>query len=173
MSENPMRNVVLEKVTLNMGAGEAGPRLEKSKALLEKISEKKVVITRTKKRTTFGGAKGKSIGVKVTIRGQLAVELLQKLIRSFDSKLLESQFDNSGNFSFGVAEYINIPGVKYDPDIGILGMDVCVTLRRAGFRISKRMVRPKKIGKTHKITREEAMEWARKTLKAEIVKKIE
>ncbi len=173
MSENPMREIRLDKVTINLGAGESGPQLEKSKALLEKISQKKVVTTMTKKRTTFGMAKKKPIGVKVTLRGKPAMELLSQLLRSFENKIKESCFDNSGNFSFGVAEYINIPGIKYDPDIGILGMDVCVTLHRGGYRIKRRMLSPKKIGKNHKIKREEAMEWARKTLKAEIVKRFE
>ncbi len=173
MSNNPMRNIRMDKLTINMGAGESGPRFERCKALLEKISQKKVVTTITKKRTTFGVAKNKPIGVKVTLRGRPAQELLSQLLRSSDNKLKESNFDSSGNFSFGIAEYINIPGIKYDPDIGILGMDVCVSLARPGFRVARRMIRPRKIGKNHKITREEAMEWARKTLKVEIVKKVE
>ena len=130
-------------------------------------------VTKTHKRSTFGVAKKKPIGVKVTLRGRSAHELLLNFLRSRDNKLLESMFDTSGNFSFGIAEYINIPGIKYDPDIGIMGMDVCVTLSRPGFRIAKRMIKPKKIGKKHRISKEEAIGWAEKTLKVEVVKRIE
>jgi large subunit ribosomal protein L5 len=167
---NPMRRVRLEKITLNIGAGEPGPKLEKAQAILKKISGKKVVVTKTHKRTTFGGAKGRAIGAKVTIRGKKAAELLNTLLQAGEKKLKPSQFDDNGNFSFGIAEYINIPGVKYDPDIGIMGLDVAVTLERPGFRIKKRKIKPKKVGKHHKITKEDAMEWAQKELGVKITK---
>jgi len=163
---NPMREVRLEKVTINLGAGESGPKLEKAKTILEKITGRKVVITRTRKRTTFGMPKKRPIGVKVTIRGQEALQIVKKLLQAVDNKLRPAQFDRQGNFSFGIAEYINIPGIKYDPDVGILGMDVCVTLERPGFRIKRRAIRKKKIGKKHRITPKEAMEFARQALGA-------
>ncbi|MFQ5647742.1 MAG: 50S ribosomal protein L5 [Candidatus Aenigmatarchaeota archaeon] len=168
MSGNPMREVRLGKVTINIGAGESGPQLEKSKAILEKITGKTVVTTRTRKRTTFGMAKKRPIGVRVTLRGPEAIDIVKKLLQAVDNRLRPGQFDRQGSFSFGVAEYINIPGVKYDPDVGILGMDVCVTLERPGYRIKRRMVRPKKVGKRHRVTPEEAMEFARKVLGAAV-----
>ncbi len=161
---NPMREIRLEKVTINAGAGEAGPKLEKSKAMLEKITGKKVVITRTHKRSTFGVAKDRPIGVKVTLRGNDAMETLKRLLGAIDNKLKTSQFDANGNFSFGIAEYIHVPGMKYDPDIGILGFDVCVTLERPGYRVKKRRYRKGKIGKSHRIKPEESIEWAKKEL---------
>lgn len=166
---NPMREVRLEKVTINMGAGDSGPKLEKSKKIIETITRKKVVITSTKKRSTFGVAKGRQIGVKVTLRGKDAVEFLKKAIHAVEGKLKENQFDSNGNFSFGIHEYINIPGIRYDPDVGILGMDVAVTLERPGYRVKKRKLRPGKVGKSHLVKKEEAMEWARKHIGVEIV----
>lgn len=162
--ENVMRKIRLEKITINIGAGESGPLLDKSKKMLEKISGKKAVKTKTRKRTTFGVPKGKPIGVKVTLRGKAALDVLKNMLKAVENKLKSSQFDANGNFSFGIDEYINIPGVKYDPDIGILGMDVCVTLERPGFRIKKRRIRPKKIGKKHRISKEDAIRWATEEL---------
>lgn len=159
---NKMKEIRVEKVTLNMGAGEPGPKLDKSKTMLEMVSKEKVVITRTRKRTTFGGAKKRPIGVKTTIRGENAKELLKKLLHAVENRLKPSQFDSTGNFSFGVQEYIHIPGIKYDPDIGIMGMDVAVTLERPGYRVKKRMIRSAKIGKNHIITPADAMEWVKK-----------
>ncbi len=170
---NVMRNIRLDKLTINMSAGDAGPKLEKSQKIMEKIVGKKAVVTRTHDRTTFGMAKGMPIGAKATLRGAAAMELLKKLLKARDNKLKPSQFDCTGNFSFGIHEYINIPGVKYDPDVGILGMDVCVTLERPGYRVKKRMIRPARIGSRHRIAREDAMEWAKKELGAILVEKEE
>lgn len=173
MTENPMKAIRLEKLTLNLGVGEAGPGIEKAKALLEKMSQKTVVVTHTHKRTTFGGAKGRPIGVKVTMRGDAAMELLKRLLDAADNRLRPSQFDRNGNFSFGIAEYINIPGLKYDPDIGILGMDVCVTLMRPGFRVSRKRIRPRRVGKPHRITPEESQAWVKRHFKSEITEEEE
>lgn len=165
---NKMREIGIEKLTLNIGAGEPGPKLDKSKMMLEVVTGKHVVITRTKKRTTFGGAKGRPIGAKVTIRGDEAKDMLKKLLHAVENRLKPSQFDSSGNFSFGIKEYIHIPGVKYDPDIGIIGMDVSVTLERPGFRVKKRMIRSGKIGKNHKITPADATDWVKKEFSIEV-----
>lgn len=108
--------------------------------------------------------------MKTTLRGQEAMEFLKKVLQALENRLKDSQFDSSGNFSFGIHEYINIPGIKYDPDVGILGMDVAVTLERPGFRVRKRRLRPGKIGKSHLIKKEEAIEWARKNLGVEVTK---
>ncbi len=158
---NPMRRIILEKVTINMSAGESGPKLESYKKVLEKITGKKVMITKTRKRTTFGPGK-KQIGVKTTFRGKEAADMLKRMLQAVENRLKPGQFDTSGNFSFGVKEYINIPGIEYDPDVGIIGMDVCVTLERPGFRVKKRSRKRSRVGKGHLITKEEAMEFARK-----------
>ncbi len=173
MSDNPMRSIRLGKLTLNIGMGEAGPGIEKAKVLLEKMSQSKVVVTTTHKRTTFGGAKGRPIGVKVTLRGKKAMELLGSMLGAVDSRLKPGQFDRNGNFSFGIEEYIHIPGIKYDPDIGILGMDVCVTLTRPGFRVSMKRLRPGRIGKAHKITPEDAQEWVTREFKVKVTDEVE
>ena len=168
MTENPMRKVRLEKVTLNMGAGESGTVIEKMQNIMKEITGTTIVVTQTRKRNTFGLPKGRPIGAKTTVRGQKAFELVKRLLQAVDNRLKPGQFDSTGNFSFGVAEYINVPGIKYDPDIGIIGFDVCVTLTRAGYRVTKRRLRPAKIGKGHRITREEAMAFAQKELGAKI-----
>ena len=165
---NKMKEIRLEKVTINMGCGEAGPKLEKAKKLLSMLTGKKIVVTKTHKRTTFGGAKKRPIGVKITLRGSDAKAFLDKALKSVEGGLKASQFDVSGNISFGIREYINMPGIKYDPEIGIMGMDVCVTLERAGYRVKRRMIRPSPVGRTHKITREESMEWLKKEFGAQV-----
>jgi large subunit ribosomal protein L5 len=158
---NPMEEVRLEKITLNIGAGEPGAKLDNAKKLLEKITTKKAMITRTHKRTTFGGPKKRPIGVKITLRGNDAKELLKMLLQGVENKITIPQFDSNGNFSFGIKEYIHIPGMKYDPDIGIIGMDVAVTLKRPGYRVKKRKLKRQKLGKKHILTKDDAMKWAK------------
>lgn len=159
---NPMRDIRIAKVTLNIGCGEAGEKLDKAKKLLNILTGKTVVLTATDKRTTFGVPKGRSIGCKITLRGQDATAFLKKALEGAENRLSEKSFDKQGNFSFGVKEHIDLPGVRYDPEIGIYGMDVCVTLERRGYRVSRKKL-PSKIGKTHIITPDEAREWAVKT----------
>jgi large subunit ribosomal protein L5 len=164
-----MKEIRLAKVTLNMCTGAPGPDLENAAKLLEAISGKKVVKTKSKKRSTFGVPKGRDIGVMITLRGAEAKDLLARMLKASENKIKASQFDANGNFSLGIAEYINIPGVEYDPEIGIVGLDVSVTLERPGFRVSRRAYRKQKVGKPHRITPEEAIEWAKKEFGVEVV----
>jgi large subunit ribosomal protein L5 len=93
---------------------------------------------------------------------------LAKAIEAVENKLQKRIFDKQGNFSFGIKEHIDIPGVKYDPDVGIMGMDVCVTLERPGFRVKKKRL-GSKIGKNHLIKPEDAIEWVTKNYKVEVI----
>ena len=156
--ENPMKEVQLEKITLNIGTGGPGDKLEKAMKLLSKISEGKPVITKTKKRIpTWGLRPGLEIGCMITLRGKKAEELLKRLFVGVDNKIPATKFDKSGNFSFGIAEYLHIPKVEYDSTIGIIGLEVAVTLKRRGFRVKRRLIRPARIAKTHQITKAEAI----------------
>ena len=159
--ENPMREIVVEKVTLNVGVGEAGDKLEKAKLLLSRISGTKVVTTHAKKRIPSWNVRvGLAIGVKTTLRGEKAIALLKRLFKAVDDTVNPKQFDDEGNLSFGVDEYIHIPDVKYDPSLGIIELDVCVTLKRkGGFRTKRKSYKNAKIGKSHRITKEEAAEF--------------
>jgi len=168
MIMNPMQNIKIEKITLNIGCGDSGEKLDKAKKLLEVLTSKKIVITTTHNRTTFGMAKGRPIGCKVTLRGKDAEEFLKKALDAVDFKIPKTSFDRQGSFSFGVKEHISIAGVKYDPDIGIFGMDVCVSLERPGFRVKRKKI-SSKIGKKHLIKPEEAIDWAVKNYKVEII----
>ena len=157
--ENPMRTIRVEKVVLNMGCGtKLNP--EHAKTILEMITASKAVITKTKRRTTFNVPKNKAIGCKVTVR-KSAAEFLRRLLEAKDNRLKASSFDSTGNFSFGIKEYIDIPGTDYNPKIGLLGMDVCVSLSRLGYSIKYRKF-PGKLGRKHLITKEEAIGFTKK-----------
>lgn len=164
---NPMRKIELEKVTLNMGCSDDKIKLKKSVKFLESIINQKVKIVKTKKRNTFGMAKGRDTAVKVTLRYEDAKKFLGDALESIDKRLKSKQI-NAGNFSFGVKETIDLPNVKYDPDIGILGLDVCVTLKRSGYRIKYKKIGGSKIGKKHLITKDETISWLKDGFGVEI-----
>lgn len=167
--ENRMQQIRVEKVTLNIGCGDNPDKIEKAKKLLEILTEKKPVVTQSKKRSTFGVAKGKPIGVMVTLRGKPAVEFLRLALKGIENKISHSHFDEWGNFSFGIKEYIDLPKTKYQHDIGILGFDVTVTLERPGYRIKRRRIQERKIPTKHKINRDEAMGWLEKNFEVELI----
>lgn len=152
-----MKEIKVEKITLNIGTGKPGPELEKAMKLLNAITGKKPVETKTKKRIpTWGVRPGLAIGCKVTIRGKEAEELLNRLFKAVDHKVNPRKIDTNGNLAFGIKEYLDIPGVEYDISVGILGLDAAVTLARPGYRVKHRSIKPRAIGNSHRITKEEA-----------------
>lgn len=158
-----MKNVRLEKVTLNIGAGKSTDKLEKGMKLLKIITDKAPVKTVTKKRIPSWNLRpGLPIGCKLTLRKEKAKDVLKRLLAAKDNELEENQFDKEGNIAFGVHEYIDIPGVSYSPEIGVIGLQCCVTLERAGFRIKKRKKAKKKLPLRQKIKKEEAIEFMKK-----------
>ena len=149
-----MKEIRVEKLTLNIGTGKPGPELEKAVKLLSNITGKKPVETVTSKRIpTWGIRPGLKIGCKVTLRGKEAETLLKRLFAAVDNKLSIRKIDNNGNLSFGIKEYLDIPGVEYDLSIGIIGLNAAVTLSRPGYRIKERKLRQKQIGAKHRITK--------------------
>ena len=171
MADNPMREIRVEKVTLNIGAGEAGQKLENAKTLLNRITGRKPITTFAKVRNpTWRIKKGDPIGAKVTVRGKEGEELLRKALEAVDKKIKRSSFDGHGNVSFGIREYIDFPGAKYDPKIGVFGFDVCVTLSRKGKRtIERRRLRARKLGARQHISRDEAMAFMSERFGVELV----
>ena len=158
-----MRKIIVRKVTLNIGTGKPGDELEKALKLLTQITGRKPVKTVSNKRIpTWGLRPGLQIGCKVTLRGKEAIEILKRLLKAKGEELSWENFDDLGNFSFGIHEYLDIPGVKYDPSIGIIGLEVAVTLERPGYSIKKRKVKNRSIGLKHRIRRDDATEFMMK-----------
>ena len=161
---SPMRQVKVAKITLNCGAGKNEALLEKGVKVLTKLSSVKPMKTKTTKRIPGWGLRPNlAIGCKATIRHG-AKELLLKLLKARGDKLQSKQFDAQGNFSFGIAEYIDIPGLEYDPDLKIMGLEVAVSLERPGYRIKRRKVRSQKVGKAHVVSKEDAIAFAQNEL---------
>ena len=164
-----MREIKIEKVILNIGAGKDQSKLDKAVLLLKNISGKNPVKTYTNKRIQEWGLRpGLPIGCKITLRGNEAKEILVRLLDAKDNNLTDSQFDNNGNISFGINEYIDITSVKYEPKIGIMGLQICITLKRPGFRIKRRYLQKRKIPTRHQIKKQEAIDFMKKNFDVKV-----
>ncbi len=164
-----MKQIKVGKVTLNIGTGKDQARLEKGMKLLKSITGINPVKTITNKRIQEWGIRpGLPIGCKITLRKGKAEYLLKRMLEAKGKRLEKSQFDDYGNLSFGINEYIDIPEVKYDLEIGIMGLEICVTLERPGYRIKKRKIMKKKLPLKHQIKKEEAIKFMEDNFKVEI-----
>ena len=170
---NPMREIKVIKVTLNMGVGGEATKLEKCSKLLEGLTGVKATKTSSNKRIPSWGVRPNlAIACKVTVRGKDKINsLLKRLFEAVENQLQEKKFDIYGNLSFGIDEYINIPGVEYDVELGIVGMDIAITLERPGNRVKRRFTKSTKIGKNQKITKEEAIAFIKEKFNVEVLEK--
>ena len=169
-TQNLMKKISLAKVVLNMGVGKSGEPIEIGKKTLIQITGKKPNARNAKKsQRDWGVRKGEPIGIAVTVRGDDATKLLKKLFVAKDNQIKESAFDDEGNLSFGIKEHIDIPEIKYDPKIGILGLEVSIALTRPGFNIKLRSLHKAKIGKNHRIRKNDAVKFLTEGFGVEIV----
>jgi large subunit ribosomal protein L5 len=158
--EQPMRKVAIGKVVVNIGVGKSGEAVERARKVLNQITGQKPTERKAKESIRdFGTHRGEPIGLVVTVRGEETKDLILRLLTAREKKMNESSFDSRGSVSFGLKEHIEIPGIRYDPEIGIWGMNVSVFLQRPGGSVSRRLRRPAKIGKKHVVTKEEAMDF--------------
>jgi len=167
---NVMREPRIEKVVVNIGVGEAGERLVKAQKVLEMLTGQKPIVTTSKvTNRDLGIRKGMPIGCKVTLRKKKAEEFLKKALWIRENRVAEYSFDPEGNLSFGISDYTDFEGMKYDPEIGIFGMDVNVVIQRPGYRITKRRVMRRRLPARHRLSREEAMEFMKEKFSVEVV----
>jgi large subunit ribosomal protein L5 len=164
-----MRKIRVGKVVINIGVGRSGEPLEKARHALEELTNRQPSVRGAKKSVRdFNIHKGEPISAMVTLRRDPAYEFLRRVIAANRNILKSSSFDNYGNISIGIREHIDIPGTKYNPEIGIFGMDVCVSLTRPGYRVAKKRDRHP-IGKDHRIGKEEAIRFFKEEFGAEVL----
>ncbi len=163
-----MKEILIDKIVVNMGVGGDPDEMKRAQKIMDVVTKRKSIQTKTQmKAPEWGLRPGLAIGLKVTFRGKSAREFFDNTILAKEKKLSAKNFDERGNFGFGVKEYIDIPGMRYDPKLGIRGFDVLVTLKRRGYRVKSRKLKPSKVGKSHVINKQEAIDFV-KTLGVEI-----
>jgi len=154
--QNPMREIKIEKVVLSVGG--IGENLEKGVKLLEYLTGKKPAKMKSKKRIpTLNVKPNLEIGTVVTIRRR-AEEILKKMLAAVDNQLKKKQISEN-NFSFGLKEYLEIPDVEYQRDIGIIGLDVTVVFKRAGRRVKLKKIKKGRVPRRQMISKEEIIKF--------------
>lgn len=162
-----MREPKVEKVVVHMGVGEGGRELANAEDILEDVTEQQSVRTLAKSTLPdFGIRQGDPIGAKVTLRGEEAHDFLETALPLVS--LSSKQFDETGNFSFGINEHTEFPSQEYDPNVGIYGLDVTVNLVRPGYRVAKRDKVTRQIPSNHRLTAEDALAFLQASFDVEV-----
>ncbi len=170
MLANAMQMPQLAKVVVNIGVGESGEKVSRAMTLLESLTDQKPVRTAARKTNReLNVRRNDLIGCKVTLRKDKAAAFLKRALEAVDGTVKRKWFDEEGNFSFGIQEHINIPGVRYDPATGIYGMDVCVTVERKGYRVKRRRIERRRLPRSHRVGKLEAMRFIRDCYNVRVV----
>ena len=157
-----MKQVLVEKVVVNMGVGSDADKMKRSALILEKITGQKPTKTQGRVRIPDWGVRpGIDLGLKVTLRGKKATEFLKLGLSAKENKLPARSFDTAGNFGFGIKEHIDLPGIKYDPKLGIVGFDVLVALKKKGYRVKYRKIGQSLVGHAQRVTTAEAIDFVK------------
>ena len=160
---NPMKRLKIAKLCVNICVGTSGDRLTRAAKVLEQLTGQSPVTSKARYTVrTFGIRRNEKIAVHATVRGDKAAEILEKGLKVKEYELRYQNFSSSGNFGFGIDEHIDL-GIKYDPSIGIYGMDFYVVLERPGTRVAKRKRAPGRLGLHHKLRKDDAIKWFEET----------
>ena len=161
----------IEKVTINIGVGEAGERLNKAESVLKSLTAHKPIVTLSKTTSKdWAIRKDMPIGCKVTLRGNVANEFLKEALTTRENKIADYSFDNEGNVSFGIPDHTVFKNQKYDPNIGIFGMDISVTIERPGYRVKRRRIAKRVIPHKHRVTKDETMRYISEKFNVEVIR---
>ena len=164
-----MRDLVIGKVVVNITVGASGEPLDRAMTILENLTDQKPIMRRAKQTIrTWGVRRNEPIACMVTLRREKAEALLKKTFPAVGNRINPRSFDRQGNFAFGIREHIDIPGQRYDPNLGIVGMDIMATVERPGYRVARKRRAKSRMSQSHRVTREESIEFIKQSFGVEV-----
>lgn len=166
---NRMQELVVEKLVINVGTGSDQHIHANAKRLLELITGRKPSNAVSRKRNpSFKITKGQNIGTFVTVRGPEIKPLAERLFDAVDRQIKETAVTDNC-VSFGIREYIDIRGVKYDPKIGMLGMNVNLAFKRKGTRVALRKRKRAAVPRRHRLVdRNDILQYLKRNYNVEL-----
>jgi len=168
--ENPMKRPRVAKVVINISVGKSGEPLQRAMRVLEDLTEHKSCQRKAKRSIRdFGISRKEPISCIVTLRGLDAISFLKRALVAVNNQISYSSFDRQGNFAFGIREHIDIPGTSYVPELGIVGMDICVSLEKPGYSVKRRRIKQSNIGDEQIVTPEEGRYFVKDFFGVELV----
>ena len=171
--EPKVKNILkpkIAKITVNIGVGEAGEKLSKAGQVLKNITGQTPIQTLSRTTNKDWSIRDRMpLGCKVTLRGKKADEFLIEALNTRNNKIADYSFDEQGNLSFGIPDHTLFKDQKYDPNIGIFGMDICITMAKPGYRVKHRRINRRKIPHRHRVKREETMEYVSEKFNVEVI----
>ncbi len=175
MADNPMRKISIRKLTLNVGAGKDQKVLEKGVKLIKHITGEEPIKVLTQKRIQAWGLRpGLPVGCKLTMRDEEKIfSLIKRFLDAKEFTLSKRNFDNNGNIAFGISEYIDIADTEYNPEIGIMGIEMCITLQRPGFRVRDRRIKSQKVPHKHRVSQADSIDFMKNNFDLKIKEEVE
>ncbi|MDP7444036.1 MAG: 50S ribosomal protein L5 [Candidatus Bathyarchaeota archaeon] len=164
-----MQDLMIGKVVVNITVGASGEPLDRAMTILESLTNQKPVFRRAKQTIrAWGVRRNEPIACMVTLRREKAEALLKKTFPAVGNLINPRSFDMQGNFAFGIREHIDIPGQRYNPNLGIVGMDIMATVERPGYRVSRRRRAKSSINQSHRVTKEESIEFIKQSFGVQV-----